>query len=274
MKLFEEIDADVVSTERYSLYHLNRADNFLIKNSLKFFLLNTSKDQLENTLKQYQLLKSIDIIPTIFTPNIEFFTSNHISEKEIIETNSYSFLANYNEIIKNCNSNYVFFITSNIILDNIDEIVNRFYLTYQNFSTKLGCWSVKVNRDFPLKIYPDYKVENNIFFVPYLSLEFFCLKTEYLRKIGLLSFIKDNEDCFGFEYLLYWLINQNEDYLIADLNYSLELLEDRISKVENIQEKQFKFFDIHKKIYNLNEVFYGYWYANVPEGLNFAQPNS
>ena len=49
MKLFEEVDSDHLGTERYSLYHLNRADVFLIKNSLKFYLLNTEEKYLQNS---------------------------------------------------------------------------------------------------------------------------------------------------------------------------------------------------------------------------------
>ena len=64
MKLYEEIDSDNLNTERYSIYHLNRADNFLVKNSIKFFLFNTSEKNLENSLQQYKLLKSIEITPT------------------------------------------------------------------------------------------------------------------------------------------------------------------------------------------------------------------
>ena len=55
MKLYEEIDSDSLNTQRYSIYHLNRADNFLIKNSIKFFLFNTSEKNLENSLQQYKL---------------------------------------------------------------------------------------------------------------------------------------------------------------------------------------------------------------------------
>jgi hypothetical protein len=69
MKLFEEFDTQYLGSERYSLYQHNKVDNYLIKNSLKFFLFNTNEKNLENCLLQYQLLKSIDVSPIIFTPN-------------------------------------------------------------------------------------------------------------------------------------------------------------------------------------------------------------
>ena len=263
MKLFEEINADFIGTERYSLYHLNRADNFLIKNSIKFFLLNTNENNLENSLKQYQMLKSIDINPVLFSPNVEFFLSNNVPSKDIVETSSYSFINNFNEIIKHCNSNYVFFISSNILLDNIDEIVNRFYLTYQNFSHKLAGWTINIIGGINLKIIPEFKIDNNIYYIPFFNKEFFCIKTEYIRKINYLSLIKDNEECHGLEYLIGFMTNQKEEYFIADLNFSLNLLNCEEIDSKKILEKQYRFFEINKNVYKLNENFYNFWNANL-----------
>jgi hypothetical protein len=263
MKLYEEIDSDSLNTQRYSIYHLNRADNFLIKNSIKFFLFNTSEKNLENSLQQYKLLKSIEITPTLFTPNIDFFLSNNIPHKDIVETSGYSFLNNFNEIIKRCNSNYIFLVSSNIILDNIDEIVNRFYLTYQNFSNKLSGWTINIHGDKAPKICQEYKIENNIYFLPYFSMEFFCLRTDYFRKIGYLSLIKDNEKCYGLEYLISFFISQNEEYFVGDFNYSLNLIDKNKIKTRNMIEKQYTFLETHKNVYGLSEHFFGYWNSNL-----------
>lgn len=263
MKLFEEINTDYLGAERYSLYHLNRADNFLIKNSLKFFLLNTNEKNLSNSLNQYNLLKSIEIDPVLFTPNVEFFIENKVPEKNIIETSGFSFMSNFNEIIKYCNSNYVFMITSNILLENIDEIVNRFYLTYQNFSNKLAGWTVDIQGEKKIKTFLDYKIDNNIYYLPSFSKEFFCIKTEVLRRIGYLSLVKDNEDCYGLEYLLSYFVNKKEEFFVGDFNFSLNLIESTNLKKDKILELQFRFFELNKLIYDLNDEFFGYWQANL-----------
>lgn len=263
MKLFEEINTDYLGTDRYSLYHLNRADNFLIKNSLKFFLVNTSEKNLLNSLNQYNLLRSIEIDPVVFTPNIQFFLENNVPEKNIIETNSFSFMNNFNEIIKYCNSNYIFIISSNILLENIDEIVNRFYLTYQNFSNKLAGWSVNIVGENKANTYLDYKIENNIYCLPCFSKEFFCLKTEIIRKIGYLPLIKENEDCHGLEYLISYMISQREEYFVGDFNFNLNLIEKSEIKKQKLFELQFKFFETNKLVYNLDDEFNNYWKTNL-----------
>lgn len=273
MKLFEEFDTQHLGSERYSLYQHNKVDNYLIKNSLKFFLLNTSKHTLENCLKQFHLLQSIEISPTIFTSDPDFFIKNFIPENQIVETNGFSFINCFNEIIKYSTSNYVFLINSNIILDNADEIVNRFYITHQNFSDKLSGWSINIKNILKTKIYHEFKIDENIYFCPRLDLDFFCIKTEYLKKIGFLSFIRDNPECYGLDYLLGWLVHKNDEYLINDYNISLNVIKKENNKKEkektieelinNFSEKQYNFFEINKNIYNLNEDFYGFWKGNI-----------
>lgn len=271
MKLFEEFDTQYLGSERYSLYQHNKVDNYLIKNSLKFFLFNTSEKNLENCLLQYELLKSIDVSPIIFTPNLDYFIKNKIPEKNLIETDGFSYINCFNEIIRCSNSNYVFIINSNIILDNLNEIVNRFYIIYQNFSDKLAGWSINIKNTFKNKIYHEFKIDENVYFSPRLSLDFFCVKSEYLKKIGLLSYVRDNEDCQGLDYLLGWLVNINEEYLINDFNIDLNLIEEKNDeetlsneeKLNKVTEKQYFFFQTNKNIYHLNDDFFNFWKGNT-----------
>jgi hypothetical protein len=274
MKLFEEFDTQYLGSERYSLYQHNKVDNYLIKNSLKFFLFNTSEKNLENCLLQYELLKSIDVSPIIFTPNLDYFIKNKIPEKNLIETDGFSYINCFNEIIRCSNSNYVFIINSNIILDNLNEIVNRFYIIYQNFSDKLAGWSINIKNTFKNKIYHEFKIDENVYFSPRLSLDFFCVKSEYLKKIGLLSYVRDNvrdnEDCQGLDYLLGWLVNVNKEYLINDFNIELILTEEKNEdsilneeKLNKIIEKQYFFFEANKSIYHLNDDFLNFWKGNI-----------
>jgi len=274
MKLFEDFDTQYFGSERYSLYQHNKVDNYLIKNSLKFLLFNTNEKNLENCLLQYELLKSIDVSPIIFTPNLDYFIKNKIPENNLIETDGFSYINCFNEIIRYSNSNYVFIINSNIILDNLNEIVNRFYIIYQNFSDKVAGWSINIKNSFKNKIYHEFKIDENVYFSPILSLDFFCVKSEYLKKIGLLSYVRDNvrdnEDCQGLDYLLGWLVNVNKEYLINDFNIELILTEekneDSISneeKLNKIIEKQYFFFEANKSIYHLNDDFFNFWKANI-----------
>ena len=100
------------------------------------------------------------------------------------------------------------------------------------------------------------------------------MKSEYLKKIGLLSYVrdnvKDNEDCQGLDYLLGWLVNVNKEYLINDFNIELILTEekneDSISneeKLNKIIEKQYFFFEANKSIYHLNDDFLNFWQGNI-----------
>jgi len=271
MKLFEEFDTQYLGSERYSLYQYNKVDNYLIKNSLKFFLFNTSEKNLENCLVQYELLRSIDVSPIILTPNLDYFIKNKIPEKNLIETDGFSYVNCFNEIIKYSSSNYIFIINSNIILDNLDHIVNRFYVTYQNFSDKVAGWSINIKNSFKNKVYHEFKIDENIYFSPRLSLDFICVKSEYLKKIGLLSYIRDNEECQGLDYLLGWLVQANGEYLISDLNIDLNLIEEKNDeesltdeqKLNKIIEKQYFFFEVNKNVHCLNEDFFGFWKGNL-----------
>jgi len=271
MKLFEEFDTQYLGSERYSLYQHNKVDNYLIKNSLKFFLFNTSEKNLENCLVQYEFLRSIDISPIILTPNLDYFIKNKIPENNLIETDGFSYINCFNEIIKYSNSNYVFIINSNIILDNLSEIVNRFYIIYQNFSDKVAGWSINIKNSFKNKIYHEFKIDENVYFSPRLSLDFFCVKSDYLKKIGLLSYVRGNEDCQGLDYLLGWLVNTNKEYLINDFNIELNLIEEKNDeetlsneeRLNKITEKQYFFFETNKSIYDLNDDFFNFWKGNV-----------
>ena len=270
MKLFEDFDTQYLGSERNSLYQHNKVDNYLIKNSLKFFLFNTSEKTLENCLIQYELLRSIDVSPIILTPNLDYFIKNKISEKNLVETDGFSYVNCFNEIIRYSNSNYVFIINSNIILDSLNEIVNRFYITYQSFSDKVAGWSIDIKNTFKTKKYDDFRIDDNIYFSPRISLDFFCVKSEYLKKIGLLSYIRDNQDCQGLDYLLGWLININGEYLISDLNINLSLIKEKNDeasaneeKIREITEKQYFFFEFNKNVYGLNDDFFNFWKANL-----------
>lgn len=275
MKLFEEFDTQYLGSERYSLYQHNKADSYLLRNSLKFFLLNTSENNIENCLSQYELLRQIDASPIIFTPNLDYFIKKNIPEKNLVETDGFSYLNCFNEVVKFSNSNYVFLINSNIMLDNIDDIVNRFYVTHQNFSDKVAGWAVDVKNTFKNKIYHDFRIDENIYFTPRFNLDFFCIKSEYLKKIGFLSYIKENEECEGLDYLLGWIVHKNEEYLINDFNISLNKIEEKKEndekektteeKLNMIIEKQYFFFEMNKNIYNLEDDFFGFWRGNSIE---------
>ena len=283
MKLFEEFDTQYLGSERYSLYQHNKADTYLLRNSLKFFLLNTDENNIENCLMQYEFLKFIDASPIIFAPNLDYFINNNIPEKNLVETDGFSYLNCFNEVIKHTNSNYVFLINSNIMLDNIDDIVNRFYITHQNFSDKIAGWSVDIINNFKNKTYYDFKIDENIYFSPKIDLDFFCIKSEYLKKAGLLSYVRENEECCGLDYLLGWLIHKNDEYVINDFNIKLNSIEKKEKqypeekpktieeKLNTLIEKQYFFFDINKNVYNLDNDFFGFWRGNIIQAEQIDQ---
>ena len=268
MKLFEEFDAQYLGLENHSIYQHNKACDYMIKNSLKFFLLNTSEETSVNCLAQYELLKSIDASPVIFTSNLDFFINNNVLEKNLVETDDFSFINCFNEIIKYASSNYIFIINSNIILEFINEIVNRFYVTHQSFSNKVAGWSINIKNTFKNKILDEFKIDDNIYFSPTLPLDFFCIKSDYLKKVGSLSYINKNEDCQGLDYLFGWLVNKNGEYLISDLNIGLDLIEEKNKKsnqekLDRIIINQNTFFEVNKNVYGLNDDFLGFWKGNL-----------
>lgn len=86
-----------------------------------------------------------------------------------------------------------------------------------------------------------------------------------MKKIGSLSYINKNEDCQGLDYLFGWLVNKNGEYLISDLNVSLDLIEEENKNSKTNQEKldhiignQSVFFEINKNVYDLNDDFLGF----------------